>query len=169
MALAYRLDAISKGRKKSRLLGPRPLPLALVMDAALIKSIMHGARWRRPGPPSTAPSPRRGPTRRPRSSRATRIPKSGQLLHKSWKALEALLQLQAGALKPVHHLPEGPRLLLFPQIIWQHCEILHIVILKYVWREQSNITYFFSLLSNVLIPYAVVIVTSLIKELYGLV
>jgi hypothetical protein len=39
MALAYRLDAISQGPKKSRFPGPNPLPLTLVMDAALIKSI----------------------------------------------------------------------------------------------------------------------------------
>jgi hypothetical protein len=38
MALAYRLDAIS------RYLGPNhPLPLSQVMDAACIKSITHGA------------------------------------------------------------------------------------------------------------------------------
>ncbi len=42
-ALAYRLDAISQGPKKSRFPGPKSLPLALVMDAARIKSIMHGA------------------------------------------------------------------------------------------------------------------------------
>ncbi len=44
MALAYRLDAISQGPKKSRFPGPNPLPLALVMDAALIKK--HYARGR---------------------------------------------------------------------------------------------------------------------------
>jgi hypothetical protein len=43
MALAYRLDAISQGPKKSRFSGPNLLPLALVMDAARIKSITHGA------------------------------------------------------------------------------------------------------------------------------
>jgi hypothetical protein len=43
MALAYRLNAISQGPKKSRFPGPNPLPLALVMDAARIKSITHGA------------------------------------------------------------------------------------------------------------------------------
>ncbi len=32
MALAYWLDAISKGPKKSRIPGPNPLPLPLVMD-----------------------------------------------------------------------------------------------------------------------------------------
>ncbi len=39
MALAYLLDAISQGPKKSRFPGTNPLPLALVMDAARIKSI----------------------------------------------------------------------------------------------------------------------------------
>ncbi len=45
MALAYRLDAISQGSKKSRFPEPNPLPLALVMETARInlKSIMHGA------------------------------------------------------------------------------------------------------------------------------
>ena len=43
MALAYWLDAISRGSKKSRFPGPNPLLLALVMDAAWIKSINHGA------------------------------------------------------------------------------------------------------------------------------
>jgi hypothetical protein len=43
MALAYWLDAISQDPKNSRFPGPNPLPLALVMDAARIKSIMHGA------------------------------------------------------------------------------------------------------------------------------
>jgi hypothetical protein len=43
MALAYRLDAISQGPKMSRFPGPNPLPLAQVMDAACIKSIMHRA------------------------------------------------------------------------------------------------------------------------------
>jgi hypothetical protein len=43
MALAYRLDAISQGPKKSRFPGPHPLPLALVMDAARIISITHGS------------------------------------------------------------------------------------------------------------------------------
>ncbi len=42
-ALAYRLDAISKDPKNSRFPGTNPIPLALVMDAARIKSIMHGA------------------------------------------------------------------------------------------------------------------------------
>jgi hypothetical protein len=41
MSLAYRLNAISQGPKKSRFPGPNPLPLALVMDAARIKSITH--------------------------------------------------------------------------------------------------------------------------------
>jgi hypothetical protein len=43
MELAYWLDAISQGPKMSRFPGPNPLPLALVMDAAHIKSIMHRA------------------------------------------------------------------------------------------------------------------------------
>ncbi len=43
MALAYRLDAISQGPKIPRFPGPNPLPLALVMDAARIKSITQGA------------------------------------------------------------------------------------------------------------------------------
>ncbi len=43
MALAYRLDAISQGPKNSQFPGPNPLPLALVKDAARIKSITHGA------------------------------------------------------------------------------------------------------------------------------
>jgi hypothetical protein len=43
MALAYRLDAISQGLKNSRFPGPNPLPFALVIDAARIKSITHGA------------------------------------------------------------------------------------------------------------------------------
>jgi len=42
MALAYRLDAISQGPKSLNFQGPTPLPLAFVMDAARIKSIMHG-------------------------------------------------------------------------------------------------------------------------------
>ncbi len=41
-ALAYRLDAISQDTKKFWFPGPNPLPLALVMDAARIKSITHG-------------------------------------------------------------------------------------------------------------------------------
>jgi hypothetical protein len=45
MALAYRLDAISKGQKNSRIPGPNPLPLALVMDAH-IQNIMHGALYK---------------------------------------------------------------------------------------------------------------------------
>jgi hypothetical protein len=43
IALAYRLAAISQGPKNSRFPGPNPLPLAQVMDAAHIKSIMYGA------------------------------------------------------------------------------------------------------------------------------
>ncbi len=43
MALAYRLDDISQGPKNSRFPGPNPLPLALIMDAARIKSIKHRA------------------------------------------------------------------------------------------------------------------------------
>jgi hypothetical protein len=43
MALAYRLNAISQGPKESQFPGPDPLPLALVMDAARIKSNTHGA------------------------------------------------------------------------------------------------------------------------------
>jgi hypothetical protein len=43
MALAYRLNVISQGPKKSRFQGPNPLPLALIMDAARIKSITNGA------------------------------------------------------------------------------------------------------------------------------
>jgi hypothetical protein len=43
MAFAYWLDAISQGPKKSRFPGPNPLPLALIRDAARIKSITHGA------------------------------------------------------------------------------------------------------------------------------
>jgi hypothetical protein len=43
MALAYQLIAISQGPKKSRFPGANPLPLALVMDAARIKSITHRA------------------------------------------------------------------------------------------------------------------------------
>jgi hypothetical protein len=43
MALTYRLDDISQGPKKSQFPRPNPLQLALVMDAARIKSIMHWA------------------------------------------------------------------------------------------------------------------------------
>ncbi len=43
MALAYRLDAISQGPKIFLFPGPNPLPLAVVTDAARIKSITHGA------------------------------------------------------------------------------------------------------------------------------
>jgi hypothetical protein len=43
MALAYWLNAISQGPKKSRFPWPNPLPLALIMDAARIKSITQGA------------------------------------------------------------------------------------------------------------------------------
>jgi hypothetical protein len=42
MALAYRLDAISQGLNLS-IFRAQPLPLALLMDAARIKSITHGA------------------------------------------------------------------------------------------------------------------------------
>jgi hypothetical protein len=41
MALAYRLNAISQGPKKSQFPGPNPLPLG--RNAARIKSITHGA------------------------------------------------------------------------------------------------------------------------------
>jgi hypothetical protein len=41
MALAFRLNAISQGPKKYQFPGPSPLPPALVMDAARIKSITH--------------------------------------------------------------------------------------------------------------------------------
>ncbi len=41
-ALAYWLDDISQGPKKSRFPGPNPLSLAQVMDAARIKSITQG-------------------------------------------------------------------------------------------------------------------------------
>ena len=44
MALAYRIDAISQGQKNSQFQGPNPLPLALVMNGARIKSIMQGGR-----------------------------------------------------------------------------------------------------------------------------
>ncbi len=37
------LDAISQAPKKSQFPGPNPLPLALIMDAARIKIITHGA------------------------------------------------------------------------------------------------------------------------------
>ncbi len=43
IALAYLLNAISQEPKNSRFPGPNPLPFALVMDAARIKSITHGA------------------------------------------------------------------------------------------------------------------------------
>ncbi len=43
MALAYQLDVISQAPKNSRFPGPNPLPLALIMDAASIKSITHRA------------------------------------------------------------------------------------------------------------------------------
>ncbi len=42
MALAYQLDTISQGPKMSRFPGPNPLPLALVIDSARIKSITQG-------------------------------------------------------------------------------------------------------------------------------
>ncbi len=43
MALAYWLDAISQGPKKSDFLGPTPLPLARVMN-------MHASKTLRTGP-----------------------------------------------------------------------------------------------------------------------
>ncbi len=46
MALAYQLDDISQGPKKSRFPGPNSIPLPLEndeKDAARIKSITHGA------------------------------------------------------------------------------------------------------------------------------
>jgi hypothetical protein len=45
MALAYRLDAISQGPKNSRIPGPNPIPLPLVMDMqyARIQNIKHRA------------------------------------------------------------------------------------------------------------------------------
>jgi hypothetical protein len=46
MALAYRLNAISQGPKKSWFPGPNPLPLSLVMDAARIKSITQGGPYK---------------------------------------------------------------------------------------------------------------------------
>jgi hypothetical protein len=42
MALAYRLDAISQGPKNSRFLEPNPLPLALIMDMHVSKSLCTG-------------------------------------------------------------------------------------------------------------------------------
>jgi hypothetical protein len=42
MALAYRLDAISEGPKNSRIPGPNPLPLALVMDMHASKALCTG-------------------------------------------------------------------------------------------------------------------------------
>jgi hypothetical protein len=42
--IAYRLDVISQGPKKSQFPGPNPLPLGLAMDAARIKTTTtHGA------------------------------------------------------------------------------------------------------------------------------
>ena len=43
IALAFRLDGISQGPKKSQFPGTIPLSLAFVMDAACIKSITQGA------------------------------------------------------------------------------------------------------------------------------
>ncbi len=43
MALAYRLVAMSQGPKNSRIPGPKPLPLPLVMDMHASKTLMHGA------------------------------------------------------------------------------------------------------------------------------
>ncbi len=42
MALAYRLDAISQGPKNSRIPGPNPLPLSLVMDMHASKHYARG-------------------------------------------------------------------------------------------------------------------------------
>ncbi len=42
MALAYRLDAISVGPKNSRIPGPNPIPLALVMDMHTSKTLCTG-------------------------------------------------------------------------------------------------------------------------------
>jgi hypothetical protein len=42
LALTSRLDAISKGPKKSRFPGPSPLPLALVMDLPASKPLRTG-------------------------------------------------------------------------------------------------------------------------------
>jgi hypothetical protein len=39
MALAYRLDAISQGPKNSRIPGPNPLLLALIMDMHASKTL----------------------------------------------------------------------------------------------------------------------------------
>jgi hypothetical protein len=43
MALAYQLDANSQSQKSLDFQDPTPLPLALVMNAARIKRITHGA------------------------------------------------------------------------------------------------------------------------------
>jgi hypothetical protein len=42
MALAYRLDAISKGPKNSRIPGPNPIPLVLAMDMHASKTLSTG-------------------------------------------------------------------------------------------------------------------------------
>jgi hypothetical protein len=42
MALAYQLDDISQGPKNSRIPGPNPLPLALVMDMHASKTLCIG-------------------------------------------------------------------------------------------------------------------------------
>ncbi len=42
MAPAYRLDAIAKGPKNSRIPGPNPLPLPLVMDMRASKTLCTG-------------------------------------------------------------------------------------------------------------------------------
>ncbi len=42
MALAYLFDAISQGPKNSRIPGPNPLPLALVMDMRASKTLCTG-------------------------------------------------------------------------------------------------------------------------------
>ncbi len=45
MALAYRLAAISQGRKNSRFTWPNLIPLALVMDPR-IQNIKHGGLYK---------------------------------------------------------------------------------------------------------------------------
>ncbi len=42
MTFAYRLDAISQGPKNSRIPGPNPLPLALVMDMHASETLCTG-------------------------------------------------------------------------------------------------------------------------------
>jgi hypothetical protein len=41
-SLAYRLDAISQGPNNSRISGPNPLPLTLVMDMHASKTLCRG-------------------------------------------------------------------------------------------------------------------------------